>query len=71
MGTERIVILVALATLSEILVDESTRWRVIIVPGWYGAGKRTIEIASATAVWRRCPSRQSRAKKRRRHGDAR
>ena len=23
-----------------------------MVPGWYGAGKRTIEIASATAVWR-------------------
>src|ERR671920_179946 len=32
-----------LPTLAEVLVDESTRWRVIIVPGWYGAGKRTIE----------------------------
>jgi hypothetical protein len=41
-----------LPTLSEILVEESTRWQVIIVPGWYGAGERTIEIASATAVWR-------------------
>jgi hypothetical protein len=41
-----------LPTLSEALLDESTSWRAIIVPGWYGAGERTIEIASATAVWR-------------------
>jgi len=41
-----------LPTLSEILVEESTRWQVIMVPGWYGAGERTIEITSATAVWR-------------------
>jgi hypothetical protein len=41
-----------LPTLSEALLDASTRWRAIIVPGWYGADERTIEIASATAVWR-------------------
>jgi hypothetical protein len=41
-----------LPTLSEALVDGNTRWQAIIVPGWYGAGERTIEIASATAVWR-------------------
>src|ERR671916_1268088 len=39
-----------LPTLSEALVDGNTRWQAIIVPGWYGAGERTIEIASATAV---------------------
>jgi hypothetical protein len=41
-----------LPTLSAALLDASTRWRAIVVPGWYGAGARTIEIASATAVWR-------------------
>ena len=41
-----------LPTLSEVLTDESTSWQAVVVPGWYGAGERTIEIASATAVWR-------------------
>jgi hypothetical protein len=41
-----------LPTLSDVLADASTGWRAIVVPGWYGAGERTIEIASATAVWR-------------------
>jgi hypothetical protein len=41
-----------LPTLSEVLADGSTRWRAVIVPGWYGAGARAVEIASATAVWR-------------------
>ncbi len=43
---------VRLPTLSEALVNESTLWRTVQVPGWYGAGERTIEITSATAVWR-------------------
>src|ERR687894_277198 len=43
---------VRLPTLSEVLADESTPWQALVVPGWYGAGERTIEIASATAVWR-------------------
>ena len=30
---------------------EGTLWQALVVPGWYGAGERTIEIASATAVW--------------------
>ena len=38
--------------LSDVLADKSTSWQAIVVPGWYGAGERTIEIASATAVWR-------------------
>jgi hypothetical protein len=41
-----------LPTLSEVLVDKSTSWQALVVPGWYGAGERTIEIASAPAVWR-------------------
>ena len=41
-----------LPTLSEVLAAESTPWRRVHVPGWYGAGERTIEITSATAVWR-------------------
>src|SRR4029450_8078585 len=41
-----------LPTLSEVLEDESTPWQAVAVPGWYGAGERTIEITSATAVWR-------------------
>jgi len=41
-----------LPTLSEVFGDESTPWQAIVVPGWYRAGERTIEIASATAVWR-------------------
>jgi hypothetical protein len=40
-----------LPTLSEVLATKSTRWQTVHVPGWYGAGERTIEIASATAVW--------------------
>src|SRR5919199_1472926 len=41
-----------LPTLSQVLDDESTSWQVLVVPGWYGAGERVIEITSATAVWR-------------------
>ena len=40
-----------LPTLSEVLATKGTRWQTVHVPGWYGAGERTIEIASATAVW--------------------
>ena len=41
-----------LPTLSDVLMDKSTSWQALVVPGWYGAGERIIEIASATAVWR-------------------
>jgi hypothetical protein len=41
-----------LPTLSEIPAGENTPWQVLVVPDWYGAGERRIEIASATAVWR-------------------
>ena len=41
-----------LPNLSAVLADTSTSWQAIVVPSWYGAGERTIEIASVTAVWR-------------------
>ncbi|MGT2488008.1 transposase [Methylobacterium oryzae] len=41
-----------LPTLAAILAAKDTRWHAVVVPGWYGAGERTIEIASDTAVWR-------------------
>jgi hypothetical protein len=39
-------------TLAHTLAAEDTLWRAVVVPGWYGAAERTIEIASQTAVWR-------------------
>jgi hypothetical protein len=41
-----------LPTLAARLAAKDTLWRKVVVPGWYGAGERTIEIASDTAVWR-------------------
>ncbi|MDE4915212.1 transposase [Methylobacterium sp. 092160098-2] len=41
-----------LPTLAAILAAKDTRWHAVVVPGWYGAGERTIEIATDTAVWR-------------------
>ena len=41
-----------LPTLRDVLAAESTHWRSVRVAGWYGAGERAVEIASATAVWR-------------------
>jgi hypothetical protein len=40
-----------LPTLAAILAAKDKRWHAVVVPGWYGAGERTIEIASDTAVW--------------------
>ncbi len=41
-----------LPTPTHVLADPSTCWWTIVVPGWYGAGERVVEVASATAVWR-------------------
>ncbi|HEX8375602.1 MAG TPA: transposase [Geminicoccaceae bacterium] len=41
-----------LPNLSAVLADAGTRWAEIVVPGWYGGGDRTVEVCSATAVWR-------------------
>jgi hypothetical protein len=38
--------------LSEVLVGTDTRWQRVVVPGWYSEEERSVEICSATAVWR-------------------
>jgi hypothetical protein len=40
-----------LPTLESIAEDEQTRWTKVVIPNWYGQGKREIEIVSNTAVW--------------------
>ena len=38
-------------TLATLAADPRTAWTEITVAHWYGAGTRTVEIVSATAVW--------------------
>src|SRR4051794_17918020 len=40
-----------LPTLAAVADDPSTTWTPVVVADWYGKGKRTVEVASATAVW--------------------
>jgi hypothetical protein len=40
-----------LPTLEQVLIDTQTRWKKMLVPNWYGEGRREVEIVSATAVW--------------------
>ena len=40
-----------LATLAQVAADPATHWQRFTVAWWYGQANRTIEIASATAVW--------------------
>jgi len=42
-----------LPSLQQRLHDRKTVWRRSTVPHWYGAGSRTIQIATGTAVWYR------------------
>jgi DDE superfamily endonuclease len=42
-----------LPSLQQRLRDSKTKWRSVTVPHWYGAGPRTIQIATGTAVWYR------------------
>ena len=42
---------IRLPTLEQVLEDPRTHWQKVIVPDWYGQGKRLVEITSATAVW--------------------
>jgi hypothetical protein len=41
-----------LPNLADVLTAQETPWRRVTVSGWYGAGDRTVEIHSGTAVWR-------------------
>ncbi|HEU4322081.1 MAG TPA: transposase, partial [Roseiflexaceae bacterium] len=38
-------------TLAAVAADPSTVWTELTVAQWYGAGPRTVEVVSATAVW--------------------
>ncbi|MEW6092686.1 MAG: transposase [Chloroflexota bacterium] len=40
-----------LPTLEQVLENTHTLWKTVIIPDWYGEGRREVEIASATAVW--------------------
>ena len=40
-----------LPSLAAVAADPATVWACIVVADWYGAGERTVEVASATAVW--------------------
>jgi hypothetical protein len=42
-----------LPTLAAVAADPETAWVAVTVAQWYGAGERTVEAASATAVWYR------------------
>lgn len=38
-------------TLAQVLADPQTVWMKLEIKDWYGAGKRAVEVCSATAVW--------------------
>jgi hypothetical protein len=40
-------------SLPQRVTDPKTQWRRMTVPHWYGAGPRTIQVATGTAVWYR------------------
>ena len=40
-----------LPTLEKVLKDTQTHWEKVVIPGWYGEGRREVEITYATAVW--------------------
>jgi hypothetical protein len=40
-----------LPTLQQVVNDRETGWQRVTVRGWYGEGKRTVEIVSGTCVW--------------------
>ncbi len=40
-----------LPTLEKVLMDSQTHWKRVILPDWYGEGRREVEFASATAIW--------------------
>ena len=50
-----------LPTLKQRLANPKTRWRRLLVTGWYGRGERRVEMVSGTALWnnpgRRVPIR--------------
>jgi len=41
-----------LPTLAQVAENKRTKWQRVVIPQWYGEGRRTLEIVSGTAVWR-------------------
>lgn len=42
-----------LPTLEQVAADPQTQWQALMIPEWYGEGRRPVEIVSDTAVWYR------------------
>ena len=42
-----------LPTLEQVAADPTTNWQALVIPDWYGEGRRLVEIVSDTAVWYR------------------
>lgn len=40
-----------LPTLAQVAANPKTEWQRVIIPQWYGTGRRTLEIVSGTAIW--------------------
>jgi hypothetical protein len=40
-----------LSTSAAVADDPNTTWTAVVVADWYGKGERTVDVASATAVW--------------------
>ncbi len=40
-----------LPTLATLAADPATRWTAVTIAHWYGAGERSVELVSETAVW--------------------
>ncbi|MGD0613035.1 MAG: hypothetical protein ABSB41_16175 [Anaerolineales bacterium] len=40
-----------LPTLEQRLIDPRTCWKRVLIPNWYGEGRRRVDISTATAVW--------------------
>jgi len=40
-----------LPTLAQVAENKRTKWQRVVIPHWYGEGRRPIEIVSGTAVW--------------------
>jgi hypothetical protein len=40
-----------LPTLEQVAQDSKTKWQRVMIPDWYGEGRRIVEIVSNTAIW--------------------
>jgi hypothetical protein len=40
-----------LPTLEQALKDTRTHWKKVVIPDWYGQGRKKVEIVSSTAIW--------------------